>query len=249
MPPKSEPRPDPKQSFAAVEWVGRELKRAEREARIAGGRNLLRRLNRDEYANTVVDLLGLDPRLSDKLREELPADGQSEGFDRVAAALFFDETQLERYLGVAELVAREAVQTAPPRSEKYLWQANRHIGESIRQKVNENLDHIIETGPPTHFKTEKGMIIRSAIHYGGKGPEFIAKHQRKIDAGLDAMERDMGASGFCMGSSFTLADVGCASALLYLDLSQPDLKWRDTHPKLAKAFAQWKERPSLKALG
>ena len=30
MPPKSEPRPDPKQSFAAVEWVGRELKRAER---------------------------------------------------------------------------------------------------------------------------------------------------------------------------------------------------------------------------
>ncbi len=173
MPPKSEPRPDPKQSFAAVEWVGRELKRAEREARIAGGRNLLRRLNRDEYANTVVDLLGLDPRLSDKLREELPADGQSEGFDRVAAALFFDETQLERYLGVAELVAREAVQTAPPRSEKYLWQANRHIGESIRQKVNENLDHIIETGPPTHFKTEKGMIIRSAIHYGGKGSEFI----------------------------------------------------------------------------
>jgi hypothetical protein len=163
MPPKSEPRPDPKQSFAAVEWVGRELKRAEREARIAGGRNLLRRLNRDEYANTVVDLLGLDPRLSDKLREELPADGQSEGFDRVAAALFFDETQLERYLGVAELVAREAVQTAPPRSEKYLWQANRHIGESIRQKVNENLDHIIETGPPTHFKTEKGMIIRSAV--------------------------------------------------------------------------------------
>jgi len=82
-----------------------------------------------------------------------------------------------------------------------------------------------------------------------KGPDFVAKHQRKIDAGLDAMERDMGASGFCMGASFTLADVGCASALLYLDLAQPDLKWRETHPKLAKAFAQWKERPSLKALG
>ena len=81
-----------------------------------------------------------------------------------------------------------------------------------------------------------------------KGPEFIAKHQRKIDAGLDAMERDMGPSGFCMGSSFTVADIGCASALIYLDLSQPDLKWRDTHPKLAKALAQWKERPSLKAL-
>jgi hypothetical protein len=173
MPPKSEPRPDAKQSFAVVEWVGRELKQAERNARIAGGRSLLRRLNRDEYANTVGDLLGLDPRFLDKVREELPADGQADGFDRVAAALFFDQTQLEKYLAVAELVAREAMQTAPPRSEKYSWQANRHLGEGVRQKVNENLDHIIETGPPTHFKTEKGMIIRSAIHYGGKGPEFI----------------------------------------------------------------------------
>lgn len=173
MPPKGEPRPDAKQSFAVVDWVGRELKRAEREARMAGGRSLLRRLNRDEYANTVGDLLGLDPRFLDKVREELPADGQADGFDRVAAALFFDQTQMEKYLGVAELVAREAVQTEPPRSEKYSWQANRHLGEPVRQKVNENLDHMIETGPPTHFKTEKGMMIRSAILYGAKNVEFI----------------------------------------------------------------------------
>src|SRR5689334_5968123 len=46
MPPEeAKERPDPKQSFAVVEWVGRELKNAERTARMAGGKILSRRLN------------------------------------------------------------------------------------------------------------------------------------------------------------------------------------------------------------
>jgi hypothetical protein len=32
---------------------------------------------------------------------------------------------------------------------------------------------MIDTGPSTHFKTEKGMIIRSANMYGGKNAEFV----------------------------------------------------------------------------
>jgi hypothetical protein len=173
MPPEDEPRPDPQAAFAVVEWVGAKLKEAEKLARMSGGRILMRRLNRQEYANTVGDLFQLDPHFVEKLKRELPADGKAEGFDRISSALFFDQTQMASYLDWADQISREAVQDAPPTSTTYTWAANRHLGEPVRQKVNENIDHQIETGPPTHFKTELGMIVRSANLYGAKNVEFI----------------------------------------------------------------------------
>jgi hypothetical protein len=98
MPPEDEPRPDAKAAFAVVEWVGGKLKEAEKQARMSGGRILMRRLNRQEFANTVGDLLRLDPHFVAKLKEELPADGKAEGFDRIGSALFFDQTQMAKYL-------------------------------------------------------------------------------------------------------------------------------------------------------
>ena len=166
MPPKDEPRPDAKASFAVVEWVGRELKRAEREARMAGGRNLLRRLNRDEYANTVGELFGLDPKFLDKVREELPADGQADGFDRVAAALFFDQTQMEKYLAIAEMVGREAVQTEPPLSTHYVYEAEKHLNrnESETTEVAQAFEHKIPLGPTFYDKKPTGVEM-----WGGHG--------------------------------------------------------------------------------
>jgi|GEM_PF-2713072 len=60
MPPKDKPRPPATEVLAVAEWIGGEIRRVQRESRMAGGQVLLRRLNRDEYANTVVDLLSLD---------------------------------------------------------------------------------------------------------------------------------------------------------------------------------------------
>lgn len=173
MPPEEEPRPDPQAAFTVVEWVGAKLKEAEKLARLSGGRILMRRLNRQEYANTVGDLFQLDPHFVEKLKRELPADGKAEGFDRISSALFFDQTQMASYLEWTAEIAREAVQDAPPLAKTYAWEANRHLGEPVRQKVNENLDHMIETGPPTHFKTDKGMLVRSAIRYSKQSAEFI----------------------------------------------------------------------------
>jgi hypothetical protein len=173
MPPKDQQRPDPKAAFVVVEWVGAKLKEAEKLARMSGGRILMRRLNRQEYANTVGDLFQLDSHFVEKLKRELPADGKAEGFDRISSALFFDQTQMASYLEWTAEITREAVQDAPPLAQTYAWEANRHLGEPVRQKVNENLDHMIETGPPTHFKTEKGMLVRSSIRYGRQSAEFI----------------------------------------------------------------------------
>jgi hypothetical protein len=160
MPPKSEPRPDPKQSFAVVEWVGRELKRAEREARIAGGRNLLRRLNRDEYANTVVDLLGLDPGMAASIRNMLPADGTSDGFDRVAASLYLDQTLMESYLDVAKLISDRAIFDKPTATKKLVWEPQKSINFGGDKHVQADIskDIVLKSGALSGERRKDGIL-------------------------------------------------------------------------------------------
>ena len=66
MPPKESPRPDAQQVAAFVTWVNEQLHQVELAAKNAGGRIPMRRLNRDEYANTVRDLLKLDEHAATK---------------------------------------------------------------------------------------------------------------------------------------------------------------------------------------
>jgi len=114
MPPDDRPRPDAKQAAALVTWVNGRLREVELAAKNAGGRIRMRRLNRDEYVNTVRDLLRLDELIVRPLTEELPADGLAEGFDRLGVALFFDQTQIERSLAVAKKLAARAIVAEPP---------------------------------------------------------------------------------------------------------------------------------------
>ena len=118
MPPEGRTRPDAKQAAALVTWVNGRLREVELAAKNAGGRIPMRRLNRDEYANTVRDLLKLDELIVRPLTEELPADGTAEGFDRLGVALFFDQTQIERSLAVAKKIAARAIVTEPPKVNK-----------------------------------------------------------------------------------------------------------------------------------
>jgi len=171
MPPKEEPRPDANAAFAVVEWVGANLKNAERQARMAGGRILMRRLNRQEYANTVGDLFRLDPNFVEKLKRELPADGKAEGFDRIGSALFFDQTQMLGYLDWAGQIAREAVQSAPPKAETYVYEAEKHLNrnEGPTTEVAQAIDHQIPLGPTFYDKKATGVEMWAG--HGGKPDE------------------------------------------------------------------------------
>lgn len=119
MPPKDSPRPDPAKSAAFVTWVNEQLRQVDLAAKKAGGRIPMRRLNRDEYANTVRDLLKLDELIVRPLIEELPGDGQAEGFDRLGVALFFDQTQIARSLSVAEKIVSRAIVTTAPKENSF----------------------------------------------------------------------------------------------------------------------------------
>jgi mono/diheme cytochrome c family protein len=114
MPPKEEARPDSTALAAVTSWVAGEQRAVQRLAVSTGGRVLLRRLSRAEFANTVRDLLDVDFVPGEGPEDLLPPDGRLEGFDKLSKALLLDPSLMDQYFRVAELVASRAVQTRPP---------------------------------------------------------------------------------------------------------------------------------------
>jgi hypothetical protein len=69
------------------------------------GRVTLRRLNREEYRNTIHDLMGIDFNAD----VEFPPDDTGYGFDNIGDVLTVSPMLLEKYLAAAETIVAEAV--------------------------------------------------------------------------------------------------------------------------------------------
>ena len=160
MPPKDKPRPPAAEGLAVAEWIGGEIRRVQQESRMAGGQILLRRLNRDEYANTVVDLLSLDVGMTDTIRNLLPADGTADGFDRIAAALYLDQTQMESYLDVAKFITDRAIFEKPIATNKLVWEPQKSIGFGSDKHVQADIskDIVLKTGAISGERRKDGIV-------------------------------------------------------------------------------------------
>jgi glutathione S-transferase len=78
-------------------------------------------------------------------------------------------------------------------------------------------------------------------------PGNIARHTDAITRALAYAAGQLGQREWCEDSSITLADLALASALIYLDLRQPERDWRGAHPNLAAWFTRISARPSVRA--
>jgi len=76
--------------------------------------------------------------------------------------------------------------------------------------------------------------------------EWYLKQQKKIDAGLATMEKDLGTREFCYGKTFTLADIVCGMALGYLDRVLPKVDWRKSCPALRAHAERLAQRVSFR---
>ncbi len=74
----------------------------------------------------------------------------------------------------------------------------------------------------------------------------ITRHNDAVTRALAYVSGQLGQRAWCEGSSITLADLAVASALIYLDLRQPERDWRGTHPNLAAWFSRMNERASVR---
>jgi len=160
MPPEDKRQPAPAEVLAVAEWIGAEIRRVEQESRMRGGQVLLRRLNRDEYANTIIDLLALDPGMTDTIRGLLPADGTADGFDRIAAALYLDQTQVESYLDAGKFIAERAIHEKPVATSKLVWEPQKWIslGGDKHVQADVSKDIVLKAGARSGEKRKDGIV-------------------------------------------------------------------------------------------
>lgn len=109
MPPKGVPKPPPEQLNAFLKFVDSEFARADRNVKPDPGRVTARRLNRNEYSNTIRDLLGVDFRAE----KDFPADDSGFGFDNIGDVLTISPVLMEKYLNAAERIASRAIGADP----------------------------------------------------------------------------------------------------------------------------------------
>lgn len=131
MPPKKKLTADEAVAFTTP--LAKSLVAIDRERQRRDGRVVLRRLNRVEYENSIRDLLAL-PML--EVKDILPQDPQSGGFDNVSAAQDVSYIQVARYLEAADLALDAAMALRPKpevKKHKQVFSENGRFFEDFKR--------------------------------------------------------------------------------------------------------------------
>lgn len=109
MPPVKKPRPPVAEVNEVLDWIGTRMATVTDVRDTAAKQMGMRRLTRNEYANTIRDLLKVDIDLSDLL----PAESNTTGFDTNAESLHISSHLLESYLAAADRAIDSAIASGP----------------------------------------------------------------------------------------------------------------------------------------
>ncbi len=113
MPPtKEKVQPKAAERARAVEWLSARMKNGEAARMAARGPVSYNRLTRDEYVNTVRDLLGVHYDAGDP--GALLEDPEWRGFERIGSVLTLSPANIEKYLTAAETILNEAYPDITP---------------------------------------------------------------------------------------------------------------------------------------
>ncbi|HEY7671553.1 MAG TPA: DUF1592 domain-containing protein [Gammaproteobacteria bacterium] len=166
------PRPEAAARLAFAAWLEHEIDRAAAAAPNPGPAVPLHRLNRNEYQNAIRDLLGVEV----DVRELLPADDASYGFDNIAGVLKLSPTLLERYLIAADKVSRLALRQPAPFAAIDWFRVPDDLSQERRL-------------PGLPFGTRGGMAIDYTFPVDGEY-EIAADLQRDLNEGVPLYAED-----------------------------------------------------------
>ena len=123
MPPEKEKRPKPEDIASVADWIAGQLREAEAVRQATGTDKVaFLKLTREEYANSIRDLLGVT--FDVKGAAGLPEDPDWKGFERIGSVLTLSPAHVEKYLAAAEMVLDEALSLRPePKRDLVAWAA------------------------------------------------------------------------------------------------------------------------------
>jgi hypothetical protein len=126
MPPPGMPRPPAEKLAAVSQWLEQQYETADADAKPDPGTLTVRRLNRDEYTDTIRDLLAINLDAA----ADFPPDPYAYGFDNIGDALSLSPALTEMYLNAAQRTARAAIPLTPPETGVSI----KYDAGSIRQR-------------------------------------------------------------------------------------------------------------------
>lgn len=129
MPPADADQPSDADRRAMLGWLTDRIENFDYTTVRRSGVVPAKRLTHDEFNNTVRDLVGIDLRPADRFPSDLTA---SSGFENSANSLFIQPVTLERYVGAAESIVRNAWPMVPTSKQhttarKQLWGVERDL--------------------------------------------------------------------------------------------------------------------------
>lgn len=127
MPPEDKSQPTNELRFEIASFLRTGLRALDCDQLVLPGKVTIRRLNRNEYNNTIQDLFKIDLRPAD----EFPNDEVGYGFDNIADVLSIPPILMEKYLAAAETIASTAIlSNVPPWPPVEKFEAETMTGSS-----------------------------------------------------------------------------------------------------------------------
>ena len=109
MPPSNKDQPGDEEKAKLTAWIEQQVFKLD-PGNPDPGRVTIRRMNREEYRNTIYDLFGVKFDVEDAL----PPDDTGYGFDTIGDVLSISPMLMEKYLGAAQDIVAEAIRPHKP---------------------------------------------------------------------------------------------------------------------------------------
>lgn len=173
MPPEDKPQPTREQANEITRWVSQALSYCDCSGPREPGHVAIHRLNKNEYNNTIRDLVGVDFRPAD----DFPADDTGYGFDNIADVLSMSPLLAEKYLNAAEQVLQKATtpeDVTKPSKKRYSTQLLQATGGNVGGDLMVNG----EVYGPHDFPADGDYEIRlqaSQDPYGDEAARMVLK--------------------------------------------------------------------------
>jgi hypothetical protein len=164
MPPSDEPQPTGEEWQSVLTAITAEIERFDCTSERRPGRVTLRRLNREEYNNTIRDLVGVDFRPAD----DFPADDVGNGFDNIGDVLSLPPVLFEKYLAASERIITEAFAQDDLRQRILVHQPQND--DDHREALRRNLSDFASRAfrrPATDAEVDRLYDLRRAARRAG----------------------------------------------------------------------------------
>ncbi|MGJ8654574.1 MAG: DUF1592 domain-containing protein [Opitutaceae bacterium] len=225
MPEADEKQPTDEERRTMVNWLTDELYEA-KELKKGKVAPIIRRLNKDQYTNTLQELLGIDVEFGKNLPPEALSE---EGFTNNGEVLGMSSLLVEYYILIAQEALSKAI-NAGEAPEVHRFKTT--FGKDIRDKSGRfALGYQSASIPYKDFKTEalpiEGKPFKAnAFKYGVSAPYNLAKKKQSID---DVFYVDMRGSS---KNRYSLLEEGISMTAALPHVEKAASKWHGPSPNL-----------------